>query len=458
MEKIPGPGNYLKITVLLIFSLSLQTLKGQQKQLYDYAVFAGFGKQSIGKQFTLPAEPGYGVFLGTEVNTRGDVGSYSFIQTFTRGTINGNVNSGGKISFASNNSITGNITSENSPLAPGTILLSGLNTTIKGNLDVNGNIKIRSGSVVGNISQPAGSSYIGPAPTLGRNSDLSFPVLPDLPEIIPFEPGSINISDSRTINPGKYGNLALGGGKTIRFSGSGDYYFNSIQNTGSFNNFEFDFSANPRGLIRIFVKGDANLHQMKVNIINGSPSQIYLETHGNGSQNGGFSFILSSGTPDSKISEWNGTVYAPFAAIRVGLGGGKTSIKGALYSGTQAIIYSFSTIEHVALKETSVIFSDYDPESDGKAETIIGSELISLAKNYQPGDSASANVYIINNDSVYIEVITRDGKTATVLQLLQGPDYGLTNIIDDGSSSLIICGKFPIAKLPKLDELPDLIN
>ena len=50
------------------------------------------------------------------------------------------------------------------------------------------------------------------------------------------------------------------------------------------------------------------------------------------------------------------------------------------------------------------------------------------------------------------------GQTQALLADLQGPGYGLTNVIDNGPNSLIVSGLFPIQNLPKLDSLPTLIN
>ena len=57
-----------------------------------------------------------------------------------------------------------------------------------------------------------------------------------------------------------------------------------------------------------------------------------------------------------------------------------------------------------------------------------------------------------------MEIISLKGKTAQLLSLLKTPEYGLTNIIDNGPNSLIITGQFPIANLEKLNLLTDMIN
>jgi cytoskeletal protein CcmA (bactofilin family) len=338
MEKIPGARKYLKIPFFLIFSLSLQTLSAQQKTLSEYVLFAGFGQQSTGVKFTVPSSPGQGIILGSGANISGDIGSHNLLQTTGSAIFKGNLNSGGTLILSNNNSITGNLTVGNSKRSNGDILFAGSNTSITGNIDANGNVKISSGLFNGQLSQPAGSSYSGPEPT-SRSTQLNIPVLPGLPVITSFTAGNNNISNSRSIDSGKYGNLSLGGGRIVTFSTTGDYYFKSIRNSGTFNKFVFDFTKDPKGIIRIFVEGDANLNKMNVDIINGSPSQIYLETHGNGSANAGFAFNLSPGSSGGgRFSEWYGTVFAPYAAIKVGSGSEIAKVKGALYSGTQIVI------------------------------------------------------------------------------------------------------------------------
>jgi hypothetical protein len=96
-----------------------------------------------------------------------------------------------------------------------------------------------------------------------------------------------------------------------------------------------------------------------------------------------------------------------------------------------------------------------------RLRSIIGSELQSIYDN-RP---VSSPFFILSTDSVMIDVIVKDGKYNEVLNLLQGSNYGLditpfggSTVISNGTSTLIITGKFPIANLPKLNLLSDLIN
>lgn len=99
----------------------------------------------------------------------------------------------------------------------------------------------------------------------------------------------------------------------------------------------------------------------------------------------------------------------------------------------------------------------YPAPENGKTISATGSELGQLASNTGFQDTSQI-VYQINNDSVYIEIIAIQGQYQTLLQLLQTPAYGLTNLIDNGLNTLIISGLYPIQNLPKLDSLPQYIN
>ena len=50
------------------------------------------------------------------------------------------------------------------------------------------------------------------------------------------------------------------------------------------------------------------------------------------------------------------------------------------------------------------------------------------------------------------------GQYANALAIVTSPDYGLTDLVDNGDTSLIITGYYPIARLKKLDSLQTYIN
>ena len=106
----------------------------------------------------------------------------------------------------------------------------------------------------------------------------------------------------------------------------------------------------------------------------------------------------------------------------------------------------------------SCILPYYPPPAGGKTFSLIGSELNSLYQNFGLVTDSAKTIFIINQSTVQIEVISRQGQFQTLLNLLQTPAYGITNLINNGPNSLIITGTYPIANLKKLDSLPTLID
>ena len=71
--------------------------------------------------------------------------------------------------------------------------------------------------------------------------------------------------------------------QTLTFSGTGIYIFKSIKNSGSANNFVFDFNNAASGTFKIYIYNDANLDKISASLKNGgSASRIYTEVHGTG--------------------------------------------------------------------------------------------------------------------------------------------------------------------------------
>ncbi|HRH34623.1 MAG TPA: hypothetical protein PKY12_06165, partial [Catalimonadaceae bacterium] len=123
-----------------------------------------------------------------------------------------------------------------------------------------------------------------------------------------------------------------------------------------------------------------------------------------------------------------------------------------------------STIACDATDEVVITYSEicpyYTPPTEGKTPDLIGSELFSLSENFDPDNTDSTDViYAITDELVLIEVISIVGQYDDLLTLLRSPAYGLIDTdFDNDGSSLIITGFFPIANLPSLNELPELIN
>jgi hypothetical protein len=386
------------------------------------------------------------------------------IQTTGNPTLTTNTFRGGTINLASGITVNGRITAANSPTITGTILNVGTGASLKGNIDVQGNIVVSGGTVIGKVTHPAGTTYSRPTPTLGNVTGTpSLPTLPTMPAITNFPAaGTKNITSTQTITPGAYNNMALPGKQTITLSGPGIYIFNAIKNTGQSNTFLFDFKNLP-GDIKIYVYGDIDLNDCAVDTLNGGgSSRIYTETHGTGSTSayGPYSWNLSSGSNQSYKAKWVGTVWAPYGGINIGIGSQATLSVGAFYSATQVNIEGNSTIiysPYPALANTTIL-PYYPPPTGGKTTHLIGSELNSLYENFGVVTDSAKTIFIINQNTVQIEVIARIGQYQNLLTLLQTPAYGLTNLVNNGPNTLIITGAYPIINLRKLDSLPTLID
>lgn len=453
-----------------LFSLILigNITYGQQTKIQDYVIFGGNGScPGLGQ--TSPSAPGCAVQIGagTTVNG-GDIGSYGLIKTTGSVNLISNLYSGGSIELYNQNQVTGNLTAANSSSLTGSVFQAGTATVISGNIDVNGNSAIQSGSVNGKVTHPSGTSYTGPTPTGGNVVGIpTLPLMPHMPSITNFPAaGTVSISGNQTINPGSFDQLSLGGNRTVTFSGPGVYVFNAIQNKGAVNTFIFDFKNSATGVFKIYVYGDVNLNRSNVKIINGGDaSRIYAETHGNGasSPDGATSWFIAngSGTSNVQISAWAGSVWAPYAAINIGTQSSSSKVLGAFWSGTQVNIGGNVTINYQPFTAfpPQTIFPYYTPPNNFKVKNLIGAELLYLYQNQgNPGDVG--NIFLIQNDSVYLEIIAIEGKYDQLLNLLTTDvtNYGLTDLIPNGTSKLIITGKFPIAHLMNLNSLTDLIT
>jgi len=434
--------SYLSIlTLVLVCGLFPTILKAQQLKITDFVLFGGTGTVLPGQR--APLAPGYGVQFGSSSSIQGgSIGSFKLVKSTGNAIINGNIYSGSTIQLANSNVVKGKLAAGSSPLAvPGTVISVGSNANLAGRIDANGNIVVGSGTVSDSVIHSASTTYSGPNIGLrNRTGTPTLPTLPVMPEITGFTAaGSMHITSTIPggIGPGSYGNVTLGGNKTLTFNGPGDYVFNSITNSGTSNDFVFDFQNLP-GTIKIYVWGNVDLSKVKASIKGGGDeSRVYLETHGDGTPTNPVAFNIANGSSGS-ASKWVGTVWAPFAAINIGSGTGSTSITGALWSGTQVNIQSGVTVNGI---------------NRGKVSTIIGAELTSIIETVT--DEAK-KVFVILDDNVLIEVIAKVGHESEVVAYLISE--GMTGIVSNGSNTLITTGKFPRANLLHLNTRGDIIN
>jgi hypothetical protein len=534
----------------LLLSLSVpNSVHAQQLVIDSFAVFGGNGLCPFDKGQTTCLSPGCSVIIGSSTNINGgSIGSFKLIQANGTNSLSSNLVSGGSIVLKNNSSVKGKISVTNILSNKGIVLQAGTSTKIVGDIDVAGNSTIStsgSSSVTGKVTHPSGTTYTGPTPSLGNFTiPPSLPTLPIMPPISVFPAvGTTNIKATQIISPGSYGNITLSGNQTITLSGTGIYVFNSIQCSGSTNNFVFDFKNDPTGTIKIFVYGDVNLNKCSATLPNGgSANRIYSETHGNGKSynDATCAWNIANGSTTA-ISKWLGTIWSPYAAVYIGTGSGQTNFTGAIWSGTQVSIgnsvnitfapfqncstpnvnagldqrltcdtpfiqlngtsttnnvsYSWTELNGLAitsgantanptvsnegtyiLKVTNLnggcsatdtvlvkfipcILPYYPPPVNGKVANtnLIGAELSSLAANFGHVTDTAKAIFLIQGDSVFVEVISLVGQTQTLSNLLQS-SYGLTDTVNNGPGSLIITGKIPIANLTSLNSLTTLID
>lgn len=100
----------------------------------------------------------------------------------------------------------------------------------------------------------------------------------------------------------------------------------------------------------------------------------------------------------------------------------------------------------------------YPKDTVGKTDSLIGSELTSLEKYFKIyAPDTTQKIFRLTNDSVWIEVIALSGQKAALTALLQSAPYGMTNLVNNGTS-LLITGKYPIKNLSKLNLLTSMID
>jgi Subtilase family. len=514
--------NYVISLLLLSLSPSLYNgINAQQLKIYDFALFAGNG----GPGTSAAPSPGYGVQIGSSITINGgSVGSYKLVQSTGNASINANIYSGGTVSITNSNIVNGNIAARNSDSLTGPIISFGSSAQITGNMDGNGNIVVGGGFVNGTVTHPTGTTYSGPVPTGGNIIGTpNLPTLPTLPAITSFPAaGATNVSSTQTLSPGAYGDITLGGNKTITLNGIGIYVFKSVHFSGNSNKFIFDFKNTTSGNFYIYIIGDADFGKLDASMVNGNnAARIYTEIHGNGSTTSipNYSFVIANGSSGGG-SKWMGTVWAPYAGINIGSGTGSSTLTGALWSATQVMIQSgvtfiyspftfctppdanagidkpldFST--QTTLTGTSAtpgVSYSWSSFNGGiiTSPPNVASITVSVAGSYVLTVSSAANCFtqdtvvitsrlrsvigselqsiydnrptsspffVLSNDSVMIDVIVNAGYYTYVLNLLQTAPYGLTNIISNGASNFIITGKYPVANLPKLNLLFVEIN
>ncbi len=508
------------LPLFFFFGFLLRTY-GQHTSISDYVLFGGkpFAGQCV------PNSPGFAVQVASNVSIQGgNTGSYSLVNAGSNNSFTGSIFSGGSIVLGSSNYVTGRVTAANTTGQAGNIFSAGSSGKFGGNIDVNGNITIGNSMVSGIVTHPLNTVYKGPVPGGGEvKGPTMLPVLPDMPPVTTFPAAGSGKVNATQLAPGAYGDLVITGNKTITFSGTGVYVFNSIKSTGNGNAFVFDFKGSSSGTIKIYVYASVYLDKSQASIINGGDAgRILTEVHGKGvDDDKTYSFGIGSSTSGSN-AKWLGSVWVPYSGIHIGSGTGKVDVVGALWSGTQVNVesnvglvfapfifctpatanagpdkpldfgnatmltgtsstpgatYNWTstnggtitpppntaqiTVTTAGTYILTVSAPGYCPVSDtavvtGKVSSLIGSELESIVQNYTP-NSPPSPFFTISNNSIFIDVITKEGQYNSVLTQITGPGYGMTNVFSNGSSNYIITGLFPISNLRLLNNLPNIV-
>ncbi len=448
---------------LLICLVSANQIKAQTPQnlkITDFAVWGGGAAAN-------PYNNTQGVFLDNKVTITGNIGSNHLVDIKGKSNIiNGGIYSGNGVVLKNDNSIIGNIFGNRAGANyPNPVISAGTKFAITGNLTANGMIDIKSGTVTGQVAVPApsGTNYTGPTPTAGIINNVVLPVLPLMPNNTPFDNqvGTTTISNTQTIQPGKYKKLALSGKKTLTLNGPGNYIFYEVDNGSNENEIVFDFKNTTTGTINIFIIKDARWGNLSVSTKNGNfPARIYTEVHGNGSTYAGNSFDLK-GSKDKVANKyaWLGNVWAPNGGIFVGntkaSPDGSPHIIGALWSGKQVNIKDDLILNYQApAADPSYIAPYYPPPASGKVDApnnVIGAELLSLSLNPNPITSIPQNEIfrLDGTGNVMIEVISKVANDNTLKTELQ--NLGMSGFIDNGPHIFIITGYFPINQLSQLN-------
>ena len=349
------------LVLLLINFLSGTVLYAQTPvtTITDYVLWGG-ASSSLQPLQTAPASPGLGVQVGNSSIQGGSIGSYTLVKSvgnMTAGTSTNktNIYSGGTVVLANSNVVKGNMTAGIYPLPSaipsGTIFSAGTSEAFTGNIGVYGNIVIGGGTVTGTVTNPTSTTYKLGAVTKPGTGTPTLPILPQAMPVITNFPaaGTTNIT-SGGISPNSYGNLTIGGNTTVTLNGPGIYVFKSITATGPNSQLVFNFNSTATGNFLIYVYGDVLLYRTSCTITNGgAANRIFTEVHGTGSTNTSdktVAFSMSNGSNgNGNTSSWFGSVWVPFAAIKIGTPNGPSmAIQGALWSGTQVNIQDGANI------------------------------------------------------------------------------------------------------------------
>jgi len=222
----------------------------------------------------------------------------------------------------------------NDPAAGNTAVRLNGRATVNGDVRSGGNVNLQNqASVSGTVFRPAGTTLVlNFGASVGTNAFPVDPMLPVLPPPTAYAcptggaPLSGGNNQALVLGPGSYGAVSYGGGFALTLSGTGNYYFDSI-NAGNGSTITVTHPGT-----KVFVCGPARWGSVNVTTSQQSPCDFYLETRASGDN-----AFLAGGN-----SNWIGDVFAPNGEIHIGSGGSVGSFIGRFFSNVVDIEHSIA--------------------------------------------------------------------------------------------------------------------
>ena len=256
------------------------------------------------------------VGLGGGSHATGDVDSGGNVVLGTSAIVDGNVRAAGKVTLGGSATVGGDVDAG---------LATGIAIDLGTNAKVLGNATHKAGTT---ISIGGGSSSVG-ANIVGTPAAPVPYVATVLPTPSVFSAGVTNVTKggSQTTNlaPGSYNDIVLGSTNILNLS-TGSYFFNTWD-IGGGSTINFDLTS---GGISLFFTGNVGIgNNLNVVLLNGDASDIYAETYGDWTLNGGgewFGTIFGSGVgSDVHFGNNNSLTGAIFATRNLDFDGGSTA-------------------------------------------------------------------------------------------------------------------------------------
>lgn len=97
----------------------------------------------------------------------------------------------------------------------------------------------------------------------------------------------------------------------------------------------------------------------------------------------------------------------------------------------------------------------YEPPAGGKETNIIGPDLTWLNTTFNPTNNTPPNedIFVVRNDSVWVEIIYNDGMYTNLYSLITAPPFNATQFIDNGVGNRILTTMIRYAELDELNNL-----